>query len=116
MLEGVLARGDRRLSEALLKVYKKGAIFDAWTEHFDYDKWEETFKECGIDMDFYTTRERSIDEVLPWDILDVGVTKQFLIKEWERAKEATVTPNCRAKCAGCGAMMYKGGVCYEAKN
>ncbi len=113
MLEGVLARGDRKLSKLLLKVYEKGCMFDAWGEMFKNDTWIETFEELGIDMDFYTTRERALDEVLPWDFIDCGVTKQFLIREWEQAKLANVSPNCRVQCQGCGATMFQGGVCFE---
>lgn len=113
MLEGVLARGDRKLSKLLLKVYEKGCMFDAWGEMFKNDTWIETFQELGIDMDFYTTRERALDEILPWDFIDCGVTKQFLIREWEQAKLANVSPNCRVQCQGCGATMFQGGVCFE---
>ena len=116
VLEGILARGDRKIGQALLKVYEKGGIFDAWSEYFDYQRWEDAFAECGIDTDFYTMRERDLDEIFPWDFIDAGVTKKFLIHEWEQAKKETVTPNCRQKCSGCGAMRYGGGVCYEGKN
>ena len=116
ILEGFLARGDRRCSKVILRAYKKGAIYDAWSESFDYNIWKESFAETNIDIDFYTLRERSTDEILPWDFIDAGVTKKFLIHEWEQAKKETVTPNCRQKCSGCGAMRYGGGVCYESKN
>ena len=115
-LEGFLARGDRRASEAILKAYEKGALYDAWSESFRYDIWKEAFAETGIDIEFYTLRERSTDEILPWDFIDAGVTKEFLIREWKQAKGEVVTPNCRQKCAGCGARRYEGGVCYEGKN
>ena len=115
-LEGFLARGDRRASEVILKSYEKGALYDAWSESFRYDIWKEAFAETGIDIEFYTLRERSTDEILPWDFIDAGVTKEFLIREWKQAKGEVVTPNCRQKCAGCGARRYKGGVCYEGKN
>ena len=115
-LEGVLARGDRRASEVILKAYEKGALYDAWSESFRYDIWKEAFAETGIDIEFYTLRERSTDEILPWDFIDAGVTKEFLIREWKQAKGEVVTPNCRQKCAGCGARRYEGGVCYEGKN
>ena len=115
-LEGFLARGDRRASEVILKAYKKGALYDAWSESFRYDIWKEAFAETGIDIEFYTLRERSTDEILPWDFIDAGVTKEFLIREWKQAKGEVVTPNCRQKCAGCGARRYEGGVCYEGKN
>lgn len=116
ILEGFLARGDRRAADVIETAYKKGCIYDAWSEYFDYDKWKESFAECGIDIDFYTLRERSLDEILPWDFIDAGVTKEFLIREWKQAKGETVTPNCRMKCSGCGARRYGGGVCFEGKN
>ena len=116
VLEGFLARGDRRCSKVILKAYEKGALYDAWSESFHYDIWKEAFKETGVDIEFYTLRERSTDEILPWDFIDAGVTKKFLIREWEQAKAETVTPNCRQKCAGCGVLKYKGGVCCESKN
>ena len=115
-LEGFLARGDRRCSKVILKAYEKGALYDAWSESFHYDIWKEAFKETGVDIEFYTLRERSTDEILPWDFIDAGVTKKFLIREWEQAKAETVTPNCRQKCSGCGVLKYKGGVCCESKN
>ena len=116
VLEGFLARGDRRCSTVNLKAYEKGALYDAWSESFHYDIWKEAFKETGVDIEFYTLRERSTDEILPWDFIDAGVTKKFLIREWEQAKAETVTPNCRQKCSGCGVLKYKGGVCCESKN
>ena len=102
ILEGVFARGDRRLSKVLIDAYKKGCKLDGWNEHFKYDLWMEAFKDNNIDYSFYNHRERSYDEVLPWDFIDVGVTKNFLMKENEKAKQAVTTPNCRQKCAGCG--------------
>ena len=116
ILEGFLARGDRRASEVILKAYEKGALYDAWTENFDYDIWKEAMAECGVDMTFYTLRERSLDEILPWDFIDTGVSRRFLEREWQRAKEGVVTENCRQKCSACGAMKFKGGVCLEGKN
>ena len=116
ILEGFLARGDRRAADVILKAYKKGALYDAWSEHFKYDLWKEAFAETGIDLDFYTLRERPVEEILPWDFIDAGVTKKFLIREWENAHKETVTPNCREKCSGCGAIKYGGGVCFESKN
>ena len=116
VLEGFLARGDRRCADVILKAYEKGALYDAWSESFHYDIWKEVFKETGVDIEFYTLRERSTDEILPWDFIDAGVTKKFLIREWEQAKTETVTPNCRQKCSGCGVLKYKGGVCCESKN
>ena len=116
VLEGVFARGDRRTSKVLLEAYRLGCIFDSWSEQFDNEKWLQAFENTNTDMEFYTSRKREADELLPWDFIDVGVTKSFLLKEWERAKEGKVTPNCREKCSACGAMCYKGGVCFEGKN
>lgn len=113
IIEGFLARGDRKTGQAILAAYKKGCIYDAWTEFFNYDKWIESCKETGIDMDFYTIRERSIDEILPWDFIDTGVTKEFLIREYKRALSGSVTPNCRKMCQSCGANTFGGGICYE---
>ena len=116
MLEGVLARGDRRLNKLILDVYKKGCMFDSWSEHFRYDAWTQAFEENNIDPLLYTARERSYDELLPWDFIDVGVTNKFLWREYQQAMNETVTPNCRQKCSGCGATKFGGGVCYESKN
>lgn len=112
VLEGVFARGDRRLANVLIKAHEKGIKFDSWGEFFSMEKWMECFDECNLDPDFYT-RERSFDEILPWDMIDVGVKKSFLIEEAKRAERAEVTPNCRQKCSACGANCFKGGVCYE---
>lgn len=116
VLEGVLARGDRRLCKSIYDTYKKGAIFDAWTEFFDMNRYIDSFRENNIDMDFYTARTRDEDEIFPWDHIDAGVSKAFLLKEWKRAREGTVSPNCRMKCQGCGSAVYGGGVCFEAEN
>ena len=116
LLEGVLARGDRKLNKLIYDVYKKGCMFDSWSEFFKYDAWIEAFEENNIDPLFYTARERSYDELLPWEFIDVGVTKKFLWREYQQAMNETVTPNCRQKCAGCGATKFGGGVCYESKN
>lgn len=116
LLEGVFARGDRKLCKALLSAYNKGCMFDSWSEFFDYDKWKETFDECDIDTDFYVTRQREKDEILPWDFIDIGVSREFLWSEWEKAQRAEITPNCRMECSGCGAASFKGGVCIEPRN
>ena len=113
VLEGVFARGDRRLSGLLLKAYEKGCLFDSWTECFHNEKWMEAFEETGTDLLFYTTRERKKEECFPWDFIDSGVTKSFLYREWERAMAGTVSPNCRLKCQGCGAGRYESGVCLR---
>ncbi len=110
-LEGLFARGDRRLSAFIEAAYKRGCIFDAWTEHFQYDIWYELIDEMGIDLNFYNYRERDVDEILPWDFIDAGVTKQFLKREYERAKEGVTTPNCREKCSGCGCARFQTGIC-----
>lgn len=116
VLEGLLARGDRRVAKAILYVYEHGGFFDAWREFFDYNRWLEAFEACGISIDFYALRERPLDEILPWDFIDIGVTKEFMIREWSQAHKETVTPNCRMRCSGCGAKEFHGGVCYEDKN
>lgn len=116
VLEGVLARGDRRIGKVILRAYQKGCLYDAWSDFFDHKKWLEAFEETGIDPDFYTTRVRKFDEILPWDFIDIGVTKEFLLREWKRAMEGTVTPNCKTACSRCGAKVFGGGVCYEDKN
>ena len=115
VLEGVLARGDRRLADVIEHAYRHGALFDAWTEFFDHDRWTEAFAASGLDPYFYTARERSTEELLPWDFLDMGVTKSFLIREWQRARKEEVTPNCRQSCSGCGCRPYGGGICHEAR-
>lgn len=116
ILEGLLARGDRRLSSLLVNVYKKGGIYDSWSECHSKEIWDQAISEENIDMDFYITRERKEDEVFPWDFIDTGVTKKFLLNEWHNAHNEKVTPNCRMQCSGCGAASFKGGVCFENKN
>ncbi len=115
VLEGALARGDRRLSRVIVRAYENGACFDAWTETFKEEYWLKAFEECGVSIDFYTKRERSTDELLPWDFIDVGVSRAFLKREWENALSEKVTPNCREQCSGCGAACFKAGVCHEDK-
>ncbi len=114
-MEGVLARGDRRLSRVIEAAFKKGCKFDSWTEYFSLEKWLETFKECGIDPDFYTSRRREYDEIMPWEHLDYGVSKSFLISENKASHEGVTTPNCREKCSACGAARYGEGVCFEKR-
>ncbi len=116
VLEGFLARGDRRCAQVILKAYEKGALYDAWSENFRYDLWKEAFAETGVDIEFYTLRERNTEEILPWDFIDAGVSRKFLIREWERALSEEVTPNCRQQCSGCGVKKYKGGVCVEGQD
>lgn len=114
VLEGVFARGDRRLGAVMESAWRKGCRFDSWSETFDYDKWMEAFEECGVDKSFYANRRREYDEILPWDHLDYGITKAFLKRESEKAHAAQTTPNCRQGCAGCGANKLKGGPCFDA--
>ena len=116
VLEGVLARGDRRVGAAILEAYRLGCLYDAWTENFTYGKWLQAFEKTGIDLAFYNERERGEEEIFPWDFIDIGVTKAFLRKEWERAMKGEATPNCRQQCSGCGAAVWRGGVCVEGKN
>ena len=116
ILEGVFARGDRRLCPVILDVYKHGAIFDAWTEYFDMQRYEDAFAKYGVDITFYTSRTRADDEIFPWEHIDAGVSRAFLLKEWKRAQKGETTGNCRMNCSGCGSAVYGGGVCVEAKN
>ena len=116
IIEGLLARGDRKISKVIMKVYEKGGIYDAWGEYFNYDRWLEALDETNIDLDFYTTRQRELDEIFPWDFINTGVTKEFLKREWNNAMNEQVSPNCKMKCQGCGATMFKGGICFEDKN
>lgn len=111
VVEGVFARGDRRISDAIVYAYEHGCLFDAWTEEYKHDVWIEAFEKYGAGLDFYIFRERPVDEILPWDILDIGVTKNYLIREWNNARNEVVTANCKDKCAGCGAFTYKCGIC-----
>ena len=116
VLEGILARGDRKLGKLIEEVYRLGAIYDSWSDQFDNDKWMQAFENTGIDIGFYNLRERYEDEVFPWDFIDIGVTKKFLRKEWDKAMKGEVTPNCRMQCSGCGAARWGRGVCVEGKN
>ena len=113
VLEGVFARGDRRVSKVIYDAYKAGCLYDSWSEYFKYDLWEKAFEDNQIDIAFYTNRERIKEEILPWDFIDAGVTKDFLWREYNRAINAKVTPNCRMACSNCGAKVYEGGVCFE---
>lgn len=116
VLEGVFARGDRKVGKVIEEAYRLGCLYDSWSESFDNEKWMQAFANTGVDIEFYTMRERSMDELFPWDFIDIGVTKNFLKKEWERAMNAHITPNCRMQCSGCGAAKFGGGVCFEGKN
>lgn len=115
-IEAVFARGDRKLCDVLVKAFEKGAKFDGWGEYFNFEIWKEAMAECGVDGDFYAYRERDYEEILPWDFIDIGVTKEFLIKENERAKKAEVTRDCRLGCTNCGintSECFKEGACFE---
>ncbi len=116
VLEGILARGDRRVAAVIEEAYRRGALYDSWSEHFKNEIWMDSFEACGVDMDFYTVRERSLEEVFPWDFIDAGVSKEFLKREWEHAKQEKVTPNCRAGCSGCGVRQFGCGVCFEERS
>ena len=116
VLEGVFARGDRKIAAVIEEAYKNGALYDSWSESFKNEIWMQAFETCGIDIDFYTTRERSLDELFPWDFIDTGVTKSYLKREWLNAMEGKVTPNCRERCSGCGVRKFGGGVCFEDQN
>mgnify|MGYP000022475349 FL=1 len=111
VLEGVFARGDRKLCDVIETAWRKGCKFDSWDEFFRFDLWEEAFKECGVSMEFYANRKREFDEILPWDMFDYGIRKDFLIEENKKAHESVTTPNCRQKCAACGAARLNGGKC-----
>lgn len=114
--EAFLARGDRKLCDVIIKAFENGAKFDGWGEYFNFDTWINAMKECGVDGDFYAYRERSYDEILPWDFIDIGVSKEFLMIENERAKKAEVTPDCRLGCKNCGmntSENFKEGTCFE---
>lgn len=112
-LEGIFARGDRRLAPAILEAYRRGCIFDAWTDWFKPDEWNQVLDDCGVDRTFYNYRERSEDEIFPWDFIDAGVSKSFLRREYEKSLRAETTPNCREACSGCGAARYHCGVCLR---
>ena len=113
-MEAVFARGDRRTCDLLIKAFEKGAKFDGWSEYFNYDIWMEAMKECNIDEDFYVYRDRSYDEILPWDFIDIGVNRRYLEVENEKAKRAELTQNCRKGCTGCGINVnFKEGKCFE---
>lgn len=116
VLEGLFARGDRKLSKTLLSAYKKGCLYDSWSESFDFEKWKEAIEETNVDLDFYISRQRSEDEIFPWDFIDAGITKEFLLREYHNSQAQKVTPNCMTRCSGCGANSFGGGICYENKN
>ena len=102
VLEGVFARGDRRVAKVIIRAYELGARFDSWSEYFNYETWEQAFRDVGLSIDFYTSRERSTTEILPWDFIDIGITKEFFIRELEKSKDTKLTPNCKDGCGNCG--------------
>ncbi len=115
IIEGIFARGDRRVGKAIYDAYKSGCIYDSWSEHFDFDKWLKAFKDNDISADFYANRDRDFDEILPWDFIDVGVTKQFLWRDYNRSLKEKITINCADGCANCGAKVFGGGICFDGQ-
>ena len=112
VLEGVIARGDRRQGRAILLAWQRGCKMDGWDQCFDFEKWIQAFRDCGLDPEFYASRQRPMDEVFPWDHIGCGTRKEHLKREWERSREAVITPDCMHQCAGCGASaLLKGGKC-----
>ncbi len=108
-----MARGDRRLNQVILRAYQKGCLYDAWSEYYKNDIWLETFEECGVDPSFYTVRERADNEIFPWDFIDCGVSREFLLREWKKAQRGETTPDCQEHCNGCGAAKYGTGICVR---
>ena len=115
-LEGVMARGDRRLSKVIYNAWKEGCRYDGWSDLFKWDGWVTAFENAKIDPAFYANRVRPYDEILPWDHISVGVSREFLQREREKALNAEMTPNCKEKCSNCGATEFGGGICYENRN
>ncbi len=113
VLEGVFAKGDRRLGRVIETAFENGAFFDTWEEYFDYDRWMAAFEACGIDPDFYNYRAMATDEATPWDHLDVGVSHAHLVREYEKALRAETTQPCNRQCSGCGANKLLGGPCFD---
>ena len=113
IMEAVLARGDRRLGKVIYSAWRSGCKFDSWGEYFDWNKWMAAFDQCGLSPDFYAHRRRAFDEINPWDHIDIGVTKEFFVRQDKLAHENITTPHCRMKCAGCGAAVYGEGLCRE---
>ncbi|MFR4987465.1 MAG: TIGR03960 family B12-binding radical SAM protein [Lachnospirales bacterium] len=112
-IEGILARGDRKVAKLIVKAWENGAKFDGWTESFKYNAWLKALEQTGLSREFYANRKRSYDEILPWDHISIGVSKRFFIEEMEKAKNEAITPNCRQDCSMCGAKVFGGGVCFE---
>lgn len=116
MIEGVLARGDRKIADVIETVFNLGSTFDAWSESFHFQNWQFAFEQNNVDPLFYTSRHREFSEVLPWDFIDIGVNKSFLQKEYEQSLKEEITPNCMEDCMACGATCFGGGICFEGKN
>lgn len=114
-IEAVFARGDRRLGRALLEAHRRGCKMDGWADGFSLERWLSVFRDCGIDPAFYANRRRPFDEILPWDHMDYGIDKNFLIDECRQAYQAQTTPNCREACSACGAAQFGGGICYAQR-
>lgn len=114
IIEGVFARGDRRVSQAIYDAYKSGCIYDSWSEHFDFDKWVKAFNKNDIQVSFYANRLRKLDEILPWDFIDIGVRKEFLWREYKRSLKEKTTINCLDGCANCGANVFDSGICFNS--
>ena len=115
-IEGLLARGDRKVSKVVYLAYKNGCLFDSWGDSFHNELWEKAIVDAQVDMDFYTTRVRRDDEIFPWDFINTGVTKSYLLREWHKSQEEKVSPNCKVQCQGCGATCFGGGICFENQN
>lgn len=113
LLEAVFARGDRRTGKVLLRAWERGCRFDSWGEHFKFDEWLKAFEDCGIDPAFYANRRRGQEEVFPWDHIDIGVSKKYLLREKLRAQRGEVTPNCMTSCSGCGVTSFGQGICMD---
>lgn len=113
VIEAALAKGDRRQAKVLENAFKMGCKFDSWGEFFDYQKWLKAFEDAGLDINYYTERPIPLDEVLPWDVIDIMVSKEFFKREYKNSLDEKVTPNCRKNCQGCGAARFGTGVCYE---
>lgn len=111
VIEALLARGDRKVAAVIRKVYEKGGIYDAWSDMYKHERWIEAIEECDLSLDFYAFRERNDDELFPWDFIDIGVSKAFLLKEYKKAARGEITQNCRAGCSGCGAATFGAGIC-----
>lgn len=116
IMEGIFARGDRRLSSIIYEAYKNGCMYDAWSEYYKHDVWMKAFDDLNLDPGFYIYRERTKEEIFPWDFIDIGVRKDYLYKEWQNAQNGIVTENCKNKCGACGSYVFECGICPSAQN